>query len=117
MQLIFKNPIIIGIIFGIITFLILYWMVYQENQKRNPLDKQKSVNLLIPIIVSVIVWFLAGTFLDYMGNNDNKIEQTISQLPEPKTNYLSEGSEVYYLIGKNNIKLPSTDVFIDVAKF
>ena len=132
-----KNPIIIGIIAGVLTYGYMYWEADRKH-KENPKVQKRSVGLITPAVVSVIVWFLASSYLDnrsvsqpsgIIGPSGPIGSTGVVQSTGPKTSLVgnrtyklvdsagSFGSESYRLIGKNNIKLPPTDVFIDLARF
>lgn len=132
-----KNPIIIGIIAGVLTYGYMYWEADRKH-KQNPKVKRRSVGFITPAVISVIVWFLASSYFDNSGSPSEAPKQsgtTIQTQPQnnllgqPKSSLISNnsyklvdsdgsfGSESYQLIGKNNIKLPPTDVFIDLARF
>ena len=70
---IFKNPIVIGLTFGVITYSYLQMTVNEKNEKNKKSKKNKnkdneSVNLLIPLVVSIIAWFIAYAYFEYSGN-------------------------------------------------
>lgn len=114
-----KNPILIGTFAGVLTYLYMYWE--SENKyKKNPKSKRRPVNLITPVVVGLIVWFIASNYFE-MENNTQSI--TFNSIPS-KPNYKlasesidSIGSKSYHLIGKNNVRLPPTDVFIDLVKY
>ena len=121
---ILKNPIVLAIIAGILTYFLLYWW----NQRKDPQDQSKSSNILIPAIVAAVVWlFSSFYFLNSNKNVENnvspvnlKIEETplkkinISNVSDNGTHSFDKG---YNLKAKNVLELPQTDVFIDLAKF
>jgi len=116
-----KNPIVIGIIAGIITYLYIHWN-NETKHKKNPKSKRKPVSLVTPIVVSIIVWFIATNYLDTVTKQigggkkvANAPSQKLINVNAAINN--SIGSESYHIIGKNNIRLPPTDVFIDLARF
>jgi hypothetical protein len=90
---IFKNPVLIGLVCGTITYVYLTNDVNEKNRinqkrKKNKNRKPEEVNLLIPLVVALIAWFLVYSYFEY---NDNKIknvnnftnQQNRSQLPLP----------------------------------
>ena len=118
-----KNPFVIGIVVGVCAYLYLYW----DNTKDKKKGK-KSISLLTPVVLALISWFIAS----YCFNSSAQVEQSGQQVTQPvvqqtnlnlvdntiqKGGAASSDSFSYHLIGKNNIKLPKTDVFIDIAKF
>ena len=114
---ILKNPLILGLLVAAGIYMYMYWEM-EKKYKKNPKIKRKPVSILTPGIIGIIVWFIASS---YMGE----------ELPQTKTipiyqskhvmhgplNEGSCGSLSYHLIKDNDIKLPSTDVFIDLAPF
>ena len=124
---IFKNPIILGILFAAIAYLFLYW---QEDRKKkeNKEYEKKPINILIPGIIGILVWFLSSYYFE-KNNIPNSCNDTQPIYSAEKPNLISQptyklvrseesiGSRSYHLVGKNKVRLPPTDVFIDVAKF
>lgn len=72
---IIKNPIVIGLVVGGLTYWYLKTQADKENEKhkKNPKYVKKEVNLIIPAVMTVLAWFLAYTLL---VENDNKSEMT-----------------------------------------
>lgn len=133
---ILKNPIVIGITISALTYGYLVMQVNEKNEKINKLRKKgkkiekESVNLLIPLIVGIIGWFLAYAYFEYNDNSSN-VENTnvlkkipplpLPLPPSPKYNFvrdiLTESSEpkAFTLITKgNNIPQNIPDVLIDM---
>lgn len=130
---ILKNPIILTIIASSLTYLYLWW----ENKKlkdKNPKAKIENISYITPIIVGLLTLFITYNLFGFnngeklVENNTideiNKIKQDGgSNLIELGKNQLSDGltdtfgSNTYHIVSKNNIKLPQTDVFIDIARF
>lgn len=132
-----KNPIILAIIATVITYLYMYW----ENQKKkdeNPKVDIEPVSYITPAIVGLLTLFITYNFLS-TSEPDASVTAVLEQSKEiqPSVNLLgggsgsgiinksriserltdSFGSNTFHLIGKNAIRLPPTDVFIDIAKF
>ncbi|CAH6421607.1 Hypothetical protein KVN_LOCUS370 [uncultured virus] len=130
-----KNPIILGIFAAVIAYLYLYWQE-DRKQKENAKYVKQPINILIPGVIGILVWFLSSYYFDSFGSSNNSIdskniEQNLKQSinsPE-KPNLVAQQSykltksddslcsKSYHLVGKNKVRLPPTDVFIDVAKF
>src|SRR5690554_3716736 len=72
---IIKNPIVIGLVVGGLTYWYLKTQADKENEKHKKYPKyvKKEVNLIIPAVMTVLAWFLAYTLL---VENDNKSEMT-----------------------------------------
>jgi len=62
---IIKNPIIIGLVAGVITYAYLSWQTDKENKKKKHRKDKQEVNLIIPLVVSVIMWFIAYAYFEY----------------------------------------------------
>lgn len=122
-----KNPILLAILAGALTYLYMYWEV-EKRKNRNPKAKFEPISYTTPLIVGCLTLFITYCFF---GNNithkiqepqtggvkllDNKIVLPKTKLTERMTEGFDSGT--YYLLGRNAIKLPQTDVFIDLAKF
>ena len=57
MEKILKNPIVIGLVAGVITYLYMYWEE-DKKRKKNPKAKHRPINIVTPGVVSVITWFI-----------------------------------------------------------
>lgn len=57
---ILKNPIVIGISCGVLSYI---YLLYQKNKddRNNP----NSVNLLIPLLITIIAWFISYSFFEH----------------------------------------------------
>ena len=77
---IIKNPVIIGLTVGILTYIYLRW-----EQSKNYLEKnkRKDTNLLIPLGLAIASWFITHNyfenynFTDDNGGSDNYVENII----------------------------------------
>lgn len=133
-----KNPIVLAIIAAALTYAYLYW----DNMKKkeaNPKADIKPVEYTTPAIVGLISLFIGYSLFGFPGGSKkaDEVGEIIKQSnPEIDTNAAnlmgghkqlntnfsdkladSFDSNTYHLIGKNAIRLPNTDVFIDLAKF
>jgi len=115
---IFSNPVIIGLLVGILTYMYLWWK-NEEAYKKYPKNNRKT-SILIPIATTVVTFILA------YGYNYN-LEQQLSgggsanigsnQVEHNLGGNLSDNlNESFHLVSKgvnipNNLKLP--DVFIE----
>lgn len=120
---ILKNPIIIGVIAAVIIYVAMIF-INQRNPKKTPNGQLKSVNWWIPIIGGIIVAFLAYVYF----KSQNVQQQSIQGVePQGLGQAFSGGQALhssdsfaagkYHVLRKHEIKLPDTDVFIDIAKF
>lgn len=66
---IIKNPVIIGLFAGVLTYLYMSWTIDEKNKKakknKNKKVQKEEVNLLIPLVVSVIVWFVSYGYFEF----------------------------------------------------
>jgi len=79
-----KNPIIIGIFAGACTYAYLQWDINEKNKKRkhkkgSKKDKEE-VNLLIPLVVSIIAWFIAYAYFEYKPESNENTDIVIPDL-------------------------------------
>ena len=133
-----KNPIILAIIAGVLTYAYLWWDNKQKKEK-NPKAEVEEIDYIIPALVALLTLFITYNLFGFNtsglpGVTNSNVEQVIEQSkPNIGDNKLLEGgnlqtrfsdkladsfdSNTYHLLGKNTIKLPQTDVFIDIAKF
>lgn len=97
-----KNPAIIGIVAGVITYIYLTWRNNVDNKKR-PADKQKEVNLLIPLVVLIIVWFVAYAYFQ----NENTLGQAnggdLATLVQPSEPRVMIGGNMHNVMPINKI--------------
>lgn len=76
---IIKNPVIIGLTVGILTYIYLRW-----EQSKNPLEKnkRKDTNLLIPLGLGLGTWFISHNYFEDYNftdehNGSNYVENII----------------------------------------
>ena len=125
---ILKNPIILGVLAGTVAYLYYYWQESQR-QKANPRLKKKSINIFVPGVAAVIVWFASSMYFDKTNNTaqeggegegnllpNNSIIHRLDENVEIGSD-ASYGSKSYRLVGKGRIQLPDQDVFLDLANF
>jgi hypothetical protein len=64
------NPVVVGLFFGVITYLYLSWSNTPKKSKKNKKHKQKESqpSYIIPVVVGVITWFLMYCYLEYYVN-------------------------------------------------
>lgn len=127
-----KNPMVIGLTIATITYAYLNMSINEKN-KRNKLKKKdkkiEKVNLLIPLVMGLIGWFIAYAYFEYNDDSiktDNNVLNKINPLPlplppSPKYNFIkdliSESSEpqAYTLINQGvNIPHNIPDVILDM---
>jgi hypothetical protein len=131
-----KSPIALGLISGVLT----YSYYYYKNEKKSDDDptKKNKIDLIIPCIVAVVIWFVSSTYFDYAQdiysddlNDFDELEPDIPMNVSRKAifcdntgrceeiEFSSNQSYQQLYGGKNmsNLKIPKTDVFIDLATF
>jgi len=73
-----KNPIIIGLLAGTVTYMYMNWsiensdyekdeydIVLDESGKKQKVYKKPEVNLLIPLLVALIGWFITYAYFEH----------------------------------------------------
>ena len=119
MDNIIKNPTLIAVVAGVITYSYLTWK-RKQNQK-NKKNKKNKINtdnndLLITGAVTVLVWFIAYGYLNYNNSEQvpeknvptYKLVKEISESPKSFTLMNQTGGIAMPLAGN---QMP--DVFID----
>ena len=67
---IIKNPIIIGLFAGTLTYIYFKWQLDEKNKKRHKKGRKKEeINLIIPLVISIIVWFVSYAYFDSISEN------------------------------------------------
>jgi hypothetical protein len=100
----FKNPIVLAIIATILAYLYLYWTNKDKEENKDKTWYQK-VSPTIPIVVGLATLFVAYNIFGF-SKDTSKCE--VPQI-EPVIESVNQNG--------GSIKLPETDVFIDIAKF
>lgn len=71
---IIKNPVMIGLIAGIITYTYMKWRNDKDNAKNKDKNKKKKdINLLIPLSVFIVFWFISYA---YFSSSDADVAVT-----------------------------------------
>jgi dipeptide/tripeptide permease len=119
---ILKNPVIIGLFAGVITYIYLCWCLKEDNKKRKNKNKRtkKDVNLIIPSVIAIIIWFIAYGYFEYNTNESYPREMAIEQSSGiPKTYKLVKDSSsdvASFSLLNRGISVPNKplpDVFIE----
>jgi flagellar basal body-associated protein FliL len=58
---IIKNPIMIGFIAGMLTYMYIKWK-NEPNMKNKKNKKKREINLLIPLVVFILFWFISYAY-------------------------------------------------------
>jgi hypothetical protein len=122
MDNIIKNPTLIAVVAGVITFSYLTWK--RKNNKKNKKNKknkseENNNDLIITGAITVLVWFIAYGYLNYKSSGNNvklpeknvptyKLVKEISESPKSFTLMNPSGGITMPLA---NNQMP--DVFID----
>jgi hypothetical protein len=133
-QELIKNPIVLAVLATLLTYGYLYWSNL-EKQKKYPKAKLEPISIVTPLIVGLLVFIVAYNLFEKPSGN---IQQTAQMQWQPNTKPIcdqpsakmqcntainkmkfTEGADsaTYHLVGKNAIRLPQADVFIDLARF
>lgn len=92
---IIKNPIIIGLVTGVITYAYLSWQADKENSKKKNRKNKEEVNLLIPLAVSIIVWFIAYAYFEHTPISINNVPTVMNPMANnDMTQFLENTSKV-----------------------
>lgn len=136
-----KNPVILAIIAGVLTYAYMWWDNKQKKEK-NPKAVIEEIDYVLPAMVALLTLFITYNLFGFNSSSptnitNSNVEQVIEQakptlqggtkliegnnmpLQTRFSDKLADSfdSNTYHLLGKNTIKLPQTDVFIDIAKF
>ena len=137
-----KNPIILAIIAGVLTYAYMWWDNKQKKEK-NPKAVVEEIDYIPPAMVALLTLFITYNLFGFNGSilSENISNTNVQQIFEQTKPTLQGGAQIikgnnmqlqtrfsdkladsfdsntYHLLGKNTIKLPQTDVFIDIAKF
>jgi uncharacterized membrane protein len=106
-----KNPIIIGVLCGVILFAILY---YVNRNKFTETESKKNIlikNGIISAVASVVAWFLYSTYLDNSIKTSN--EAIYNNASKVATNPVADN---YHAL-ENTIRPPPEEVFLDIGQF
>src|SRR5690348_14788668 len=117
------------------------WWVNKQKKDKKPKAVIELIDYVPPAMVALLTVFITynlfGFHTSAPGITNSNVEQVIEQSkptvqdggvklieggPLHQTRFSDKladsfDSNTYHLLGKNTIKLPQTDVFIDIAKF
>jgi len=132
-----KNPVIIGVFATVLTYLYLQWQIDEKNKKykkkhNKPNKHEEEVNLIIPAVVGVIVWFIVHGYFEYSKptgrthniNNNTFMQQAPLPIAPPTANFrfskeaiesVSSGTKSFSLL-TGGVAVPTKlpDVLIDM---
>jgi hypothetical protein len=129
----FMNPVIIGVIAGIIAYNYMSWKkrkLIEKKKKRgkkiNPQDLQTDI--IIPSLVAIIVWFIAFGYSNYNKKQINQNDDFNQNIPQyklvrdssPINQTKSDDRSFTLITNQNDIMLPTSNkvpgVFVDLYK-
>lgn len=119
---IIKNPVVLGLFAGILTFAYISWSNSKKiNKKNKKSNEYQYVGLVVPAVVAILIWFIAYGYQEYnVDNVDNlNIKKKIHNSAflndlNNSNNSLSLLAQSFELINKG-VKIPTKmpDVFIE----
>ncbi len=133
---IIKNPVILGLLAGVVTYLYTSWNIKEKNKKNKKKNKKPiEVNLMIPLVVGIIVWFLVYGYFEFSATTGNKhnmitsinntIKKPIPMSPDKGFRFAkdeiptssSSDAKEFSLLKGGAITVPTKlpDVFIDMC--
>jgi hypothetical protein len=113
---IIKNPVVIGVLAGLITYVYMIWTTNQNKKKKKQHKKLgNGANLPIVLAVASIAWFIAYSYFE------NELKQSGGLIPLPSSSFpkkpsyslsqnlssSSENTRSFSLL-KNGINVPNT---------
>ena len=128
-----KNPIIIGLFAGVLTYVYMEWKNAKDYKKsKNKNKKKKEVNLLIPLGVFIVFWFIAYAYLSSDAGDTNvatvdakeqikrDLVRDLNAEQMPKYKFKKDGSDTSEPLSFNlvsgGIQIPTTlpDILFEV---
>jgi hypothetical protein len=122
-----RNPIVLGLLASVSTYLYLYWEAEQKYKKNKKIEK-KSISIITPGIIGVIVWFIASSYFENSGSNSSHDKSAkTNRSSRNSTNHElfrggATGSNKNYLINRtstsnSNSNAQSSDSVVDSKSF
>lgn len=118
-----QNPIVLAILAAALSYLYLY-LDRKSKQEENPKAEIEPISYTIPLVVGLGTLFVSYYFFgksvptpEMEVNQQLQGENEGNRFTDNGAGTDSFGSNTFRLVGKNSIKLPQTDVFIDLAHF
>ena len=107
---ILKNPIILGLIVGVIAYLYISWDNQQEKDKRksqNIILDENDDELFIPVTLGIITSILAYCYLDEEPCTNEIVSNAICiEQPEIKYNDLKHLSDIETFAVSKHLRIP-----------
>ena len=124
---IITNPIIIGLVGALITYMYLRWRneKKQKNKNKNK-NKKENINLMIPFAVFVVCWFISYAYFSSTDDSDSSKTETLNKIdikirPSVKTTELqlsTSDPQEFELVSKTNgVYIPNElpDIFHEMG--
>lgn len=78
---IFKNPVILGLIMGTLTFIYITWNNEKNAKNKEKIKKERKTTAIIaPLVVGAITWFLA---YGYFGSTKQETTSSATVIEQP----------------------------------
>jgi hypothetical protein len=109
---IIQNPVVIGVLVGLITYVYMIWSTNQNKKKKKQHKKYgNGANLPIVLVVSCIAWFIAYSYFD--TDTKKSIVNTTIQAPfvnniQRFNPAISTSSDQSFSLLQNGINIPNT---------
>lgn len=98
---IITNPITIGLLAGLITYIYMKWRNDKYNKNKDK-KKKKDINLLIPFSVFIVFWFISYAYFSSLDENTTKENKT-EEHPNIIENIIDKkNNDINIKIKKNN---------------
>ena len=101
---ILKNPIVVALLAGTLTYLYLWW-TNEQKYKQEP-EAKKKIGMLAPLMVTIITWAILYGYMEMssttMLDNDVSVSEPNINIPNIKG-----GNKVPITGGKNIIDISS----------
>ena len=106
----FKNPVSIGVFAGLLTYFYLVWDKRNEIEraKKNKKYKvNKKVDILIPALVAIVVWFIAYLYFNKDSQNKNISVVSGNNVINPVNNIIdvNNNPKTYRLVTDSSTKV------------
>ncbi len=126
---IITNPIVIGLVAGLITYIYMKWKNEKDKEGKEKKDKKKNtdVNLLIPASVFVVFWFISYAYFSSdevstknstLTKDADKINVKIRPVKSVELSSASNEPASFEVISKSNgVHIPNKlpDIFFEMV--
>lgn len=107
---ILKNPIVIGIILGVLVYLYLLWDNDKKYKNSNGKEPKKDVNIGIPLIVAIVGAVASYGYFNnsFVTNIDKNVDASINKLIDVESPQQLTGGGQINNSNSVPVKLPSS---------